>query len=400
MHKIKLVIFFAVFLAQIIPMQTKQSIFIPAQAQTVIKPGGNIISNIKPSKPEPNQKAKIEFPAAGGQIIPQTAQTQPIIQPRPQTNPKPIYAKQILLEKQNYQNSNNPFSGQKLWINPNSDAENYIKNPNTSDANKALMQKIAAGAETQWFSKNWVSNIYDAANNYVTTVIKSGAMPTMVLYDIPHRDCGQYSAGGSDAENYKNEVNDFADAIGSRKAAVILEPDALTLTGCLDSQQLKERFDLIQYAVNKFKSNLQTAVYIDIGHPDWVSPENAATLLAEAGIQNANGFALNISNFYTNQQNIDYANQIDFYLNSEHKITEKHVIIDTGRNGNGSNGQWCNPSGRALGILPTTNTGNPIVDAYLWVKGPSGSDGNCNGGPGAGQFYPDYALQLAQGAHW
>ena len=39
-------------------------------------------------------------------------------------------------------------------------------------------------------------------------------------------------------------------------------------------------------------------------------------------------------------------------------------------NGLGSNGEWCNPRGQALGAFPTTRTGNPLVDAFLWVKAP------------------------------
>jgi endoglucanase len=75
-------------------------------------------------------------------------------------------------------------------------------------------------------------------------------------------------------------------------------------------------------------------------------------------------------------------------------------VIDTARNGNGptSDYQWCNPSGRAIGEQPTTNTGNSIVDAFLWVKPPGESDGTCNGGPQAGVWWPDYALGMAQRA--
>ncbi|HEU4535784.1 MAG TPA: glycoside hydrolase family 6 protein, partial [Polyangiaceae bacterium] len=72
--------------------------------------------------------------------------------------------------------------------------------------------------------------------------------------------------------------------------------------------------------------------------------------------------------------------------------------IDTSRNGKGSNGEWCNPSGRALGASPTASTGDPLVDAFFWLKAPGESDGACNGGPSAGTFWPDYALGLAQRA--
>ena len=72
---------------------------------------------------------------------------------------------------------------------------------------------------------------------------------------------------------------------------------------------------------------------------------------------------------------------------------------------------WCNPPGRGLGIRPTTATGDPLADAYLWVKVPGESDGQCsrgltdNGGvdpewgvvdPAAGAWFPQQALELTQ----
>ncbi|WP_442538328.1 glycoside hydrolase family 6 protein, partial [Streptomyces pseudogriseolus] len=58
--------------------------------------------------------------------------------------------------------------------------------------------------------------------------------------------------------------------------------------------------------------------------------------------------------------------------------------------------RWCNPPGRALGETPTTRTADPLVDAYLWIKRPGESDGECKGGPKAGEWWEDYALDLAR----
>jgi len=86
-------------------------------------------------------------------------------------------------------------------------------------------------------------------------------------------------------------------------------------------------------------------------------------------------------------------------------LNDRHLVVDTSRNGNGPyTGQdyspsWCNPPGRALGAPPTTDTGRRLVDAYLWVKNPGASDGECqHGNPPAGHWWPDYALRLAQGS--
>ncbi|NUT94690.1 MAG: endoglucanase, partial [Saccharothrix sp.] len=54
------------------------------------------------------------------------------------------------------------------------------------------------------------------------------------------------------------------------------------------------------------------------------------------------------------------------------------------------------PPGRGLGARPTADTGIPLVDAFLWVKRPGESDGECQGGPAAGRWWPEQALELAK----
>jgi endoglucanase len=133
-------------------------------------------------------------------------------------------------------------------------------------------------------------------------------------------------------------------------------------------------------------------VYVDAGHPAWQSAAEMARRLALAGIENADGFSLNVSNFVGTEANTSYGADLSTRLGG------KHFVIDTGRNGLGptSDYQWCNPSGRALGVAPGTLTAHRALDAYLWIKPPGESDGTCNGGPSAGSWWPDYALGLAQ----
>jgi endoglucanase len=60
---------------------------------------------------------------------------------------------------------------------------------------------------------------------------------------------------------------------------------------------------------------------------------------------------------------------------------------------------WCNPSGRAMGTPPTTDTAGAHADAYLWIKRPGESDGSCNRGePQAGHFVANYAIELVRNA--
>ena len=121
-----------------------------------------------------------------------------------------------------------------------------------------------------------------------------------------------------------------------------------------------------------------------------------AERLKKAGIEYAAGFCVNISNMNTDQACVNYGTEISRLVGG------KHFVIDRGRNGNGPapDAEWCNPSGRALGKLPTTETSIPLVDAFLWVRGPSGSDGDKNGAPPVGKFFLQHALELAKNAHW
>ena len=69
--------------------------------------------------------------------------------------------------------------------------------------------------------------------------------------------------------------------------------------------------------------------------------------LNQVGFEYAVGFALNTSNYQTTAASKSYGQQISQQLGG------KKFVIDTSRNGNGSNGEWCNPRGRALGEKPT-----------------------------------------------
>ncbi|WP_283617132.1 glycoside hydrolase family 6 protein, partial [Mycolicibacterium poriferae] len=151
-------------------------------------------------------------------------------------------------------------------------------------------------------------------------------------------------------------------------------------------------------AVDTLTRNPATAVYVDAGHPRWVAADVMAGRLNQVGVQKARGFSLNTANFFTTEESMGYGQAISGMTNGA------HYVIDTSRNGagpvEGDDLYWCNPSGRALGVAPTTATGNPTVDAFLWVKRPGESDGSCRGAPSAGTFVSQYAIDLARNAGW
>ena len=285
----------------------------------------------------------------------------------------------------------NPIVDAAFWVDPGSNAKLTADSWRaTRPADAAEMDKVASNAQAQWFDGS-SADIFTAINNAVTTVTNAGAIPVLVAYNIPHRDCGGLSAGGTTVGGYMAWIEAFAKGLGGRKSVVILEPDALTAMNCLSPADQTTRVNLIQYAVQLLRAQ-GGVVYLDGGNSAWKSPSDQAARLTRANVAAADGFFLNVSNFQYTANTIAYGKAVS------DRVGGKHFIIDTSRNGLGPtpDNEWCNPAGRALGIPATTSTEDSLVDAYLWIKAPGESDGSCSGAPAAGVWWADYALGLAQ----
>jgi endoglucanase len=288
-----------------------------------------------------------------------------------------------------------PFAGFALYVEPTGYAQSTADSWRASrPADASLMDRIARTAQAVWFN-GWHTDVASATSKYVSAAAAAGALPVLVAYNIPQRDCGSYSAGGSSsAEAYISWMRAFASGIGARRAVVILEPDALAGMNCLSTTDRARRVSLLGQAIDILKANTQTVVYLDAGHARWIGASEMANRLKSANVARADGFSLNVSNFLVNAENVSYGSTISSLVGG------KHFVIDTSRNGQGATAtnEWCNPAGRGLGVSPTAATGHPLVDALLWIKRPGESDGTCNGGPAAGKWWADYALGLAQRA--
>jgi endoglucanase len=289
--------------------------------------------------------------------------------------------------------SNNPLTGSSLFVDPNGNnaTAQAAAWRSTRPIDAALMDTIANQPKAFWMG-NWTADSQQAANDYVSRAAGAGKMGVIVAYNIPNRDCGSHSAGGASSHaTYKSWIDGMATGIGGRRTVVIIEPDAISQLDCLDPRGKQARLDSLSYAVTKLKASNAVA-YLDAGNKGWIGAAETAGRLARANIGAADGFSLNVSNFYTANETMPYGSDVASRLGG------KHFVIDTSRSGLGANGEWCNPSGRALGNLPSSSTGSALVDAYLWIKAPGESDGPCNGGPAAGNWWPEYALGLAQRA--
>ncbi|WKK23676.1 glycoside hydrolase family 6 protein [Streptomyces olivoreticuli] len=343
-----------------------------------------------------------------------------------------------------------------FWVEPSGPAAQQVRvwRERGRDEDAALLERIAERPTAVWLTDQ---DPKSQAEQVTRQAERAGRIPVLVAYNIPHRDCGQYSSGGAaDAAHYRAWAARAAEGIGTRQAWVVLEPDALAqwASGCVPGPAAAERLTLLAEAVQIFKAQPGTSVYLDAGNPGWIADEkHLADALKRAGVARADGFALNVSNFHTTPVTRAYGDRLSALLDGA------HYVVDTSRNGNGPlpadkehapdpmpptpapvpppnappppptgavrNGAeaedddgdgmadgwvrsivgraagasgdepWCNPPGRALGTPPTTATGSPLIDAFLWIKRPGESDGACRGAPPAGHWWADYALRLA-----
>lgn len=389
-------------------------------------------------------------------------------------------------------------------------------------AQAAHLARMLATPQAVWFTSGTPAQVRRQVRVTMAQAALEGAVPVLVAYDIPGRDCAQFSSGGAltDAD-YQAWISAFAAGIGGGKAVVILEPDALgnmpsdcnLPAGANYPFTDQGRISDLTAAVATLEADPNALVYLDGTHSAWQQVGNIAQRLVEAGVQQAQGFYLDVSNYQYTSNNIAYGTWISdciayaqgsgaigsgavqpgtyqpetgFFngscpnqywnggpatnwqgtamnnfvpwndqtpspadlpdpdtvagingayasdLGSVGATATTHFVIDTSRNGDGPNpmtggsdadmadftaapfsqpagvistlraGNWCNPAGSGLGLVPTAATGVPLVDAYLWVKIPGESDGQCDSAAGVrawdyGAYNPWNVPASAQG---
>jgi endoglucanase len=346
---------------------------------------------------------------------------------------------------------------------------------------KAL-RALADTPQAEWMTSGTPRQVRQQVHRSMERAQNAGLPPVLVAYNLPFRDCSQYSSGSSaGVSEYKAWIDGFAEGLRG-DTVVILEPDSLGLVpwhtaanGQLDSCRppgadrataAEDQFEMLSYAVDALKARPGTRVYLDGTHSGWLAVGDAAERLVRAGVQRADGFALNVSNFETTEKQLMYGRWISKCIyygtvvdpgnfagcgSQYHPATADdistwgrtdawyaqhvdntagdpaepgelaHFVIDTSRNGQGAwtpershpdPETWCNPPGRGLGQIPTKHTGDELADAFLWIKIPGESDGECHRGQGpgtadtawglvpplAGEWFPEQALDLIRNA--
>jgi len=282
-----------------------------------------------------------------------------------------------------------------FFADPDSVPATWVRN-NPSDSRAARIQaSIGSKPIAKWFGN--VASIGTAVGAFVGRADNADKAPVLVAYNLPGRDaCGGHSGGGAGSpEAYRTWIAAFASAIGTRPAIVIIEPDSLADFNCMDAAAIATRNSLLTFATQQFRDRApNTYAYLDAGNFGWVAASTMAGRLHAAGVANVRGFAINVSNFYTTSQSVSYGNSVNSNLSS--RGYTRPFVVDTSRNANGHNGQWCNPAGRKLGLTARVGGG---PEMQLWIKTPGSSDGPCGIAPTtpAGTFNPALAIRLIDG---
>lgn len=282
-----------------------------------------------------------------------------------------------------------PAAGQKLLVAAGTAAAQAAGA--APSANQRAAAYLAERPTATWLvpEEHGIDSVATFIESLFSQAREQDAAVTLVIYGLPGRDCGQFSAGGLEADEYVEWMQQIAATLQAETDVmkiVILEPDSLALAP--ECGNVDERTTQLRSAVDALADS-GSWVYLDGGHSSWLAPEAMAELLRGVGTDGVRGFSTNVSNYNDLREEVDYAHDVAELLGGV------HAVVDTSRSGAGSTGEWCNPPDRRVGEEGGA-FGDDVVDLNLWIKPPGESDGTCNGGPPAGQWWPQSARQLTR----
>ncbi|WP_165975003.1 glycoside hydrolase family 6 protein [Nonomuraea deserti] len=298
-----------------------------------------------------------------------------------------------------------------------------------------LMSRLAAVPQAIRLNQPEVRSKVD---DTIRAAEQAGGVPVFLINYMPGSDC--LPVEPKDMAAYQEWIRGVARQIGQARAVVILEPSSLVkLPGtekCDADGSPEQRYRDLRQAVRSLKSSPRTAVYLDGSQNYWPGTDVMARRLIGAGIEEADGFFVNTAGYQRTEGSVEYGKALSACVSVQletggeecpqdapmDRARMPHFVIDTARNGQGSWRPekkkykdvqvWCNPPGRGVGPRPTTETGEELVDAYLWVARAGESSGRCRRGtsgekdpergivsPEAGQWWADLALERAKNAN-
>jgi endoglucanase len=274
-----------------------------------------------------------------------------------------------------------------------------------------LLEKIASQPVGQMISRYSAGGgpgaIYSTTEDLLCRQMRAdpGSIPIINTYFL-------YQAGYCEStrtilahrRTFERQVSEMARAIGRRPVLLLLEMDAIGSSTCMArSGSLPAWEDNMRYEIDKFAALPHTVVYIEGGYSDAARPGYTARVLRAVDVARIQGF-------YTNDTHINWAiKEIRWAEKVSRLVGGTHFIVNTSDSGRGpllnadparqGVESLCNPPGRGAGPRPTTDTGFPNLDAFLWVHVPGLSSGHCNGGTASGTFWLARTLVEAANAN-
>jgi endoglucanase len=173
----------------------------------------------------------------------------------------------------------------------------------SGDARDArLLTEMERVPRAVWFTSGTSAQVQRQVRLTMAEAAAEDAVPTLVAYDIPGRDCARYFAGGALNEaDYEAWISAFAQGIGNGKAIVILEPGALAdlpsgcgLTASAYPFTDAERTAELQYAVGVLEHDPGVSVYLDGTDSAALNVGTITQRLLGADVQDAQGFFLDV----------------------------------------------------------------------------------------------------------
>lgn len=189
-----------------------------------------------------------------------------------------------------------------------------------------LIETLLETPQAVWFSKGTPEEVRRSVE--VTVRRAKGTVPILVAYNIPFRDCAQFSAGGATTtQAYLDWIAGFAKGIGDTEATVILEPDGLGIIPWYDpigdaplewcqpaeadpATAASDRFFQLNAAIDRLNEQPNVQVYLDGTHSAWLNVSDTASRLLRAGVARAAGFYLNVSNYQFSPNLVQYGTWI------------------------------------------------------------------------------------------
>jgi endoglucanase len=307
----------------------------------------------------------------------------------------------------------NPLLGQRFFLDRMEPAYiQWMKEKRAGETAKAnTIWKLAREPRFRWFGKFTAPRMQKKIRGFLDRVQcdQPGTVPLMVVMRHQGKGCsGTYRAGGvAEDRRTMKWYDDFAQSVGDARVVIGFEPDSLGTVDCLAYDRRKARLDVLRYGVSVLSQLPNATIYLEAGASDWEPAARTATQLRYIGINKVRGFMLNVTHHDWTRANIEHGLEIS------RMVGGKHFIINTSYNGRGplhyrkwinraqhkwrTINVWCHPGLRGLGPAPTTQTANPLVDAYMYINRPGYSAGSCNGGPlPVGTWWPERALMYAE----